>query len=609
MSDAPELPALTSLTAWTGIALPSPPTEITATIDGIAALGNATVSVLQIVSGVLDVIAGLTIETDPTKAVLDAAIKAIEEGLSTLLNDSGVYVLFVPVRRKIIVSPLIQEALSLVGDPVLQSDLDPAALVVQARLAANNAEVGAFFRSPSDGGNAGFFRTVFESILDPGDPNRPLFEQSAYVAGIHVVAGAPDYVNLLSFITALDSLMLPPGPANNTLSTPGLPVPQNLRATGVRLLDGNLGARLSWDPQVPVVTVPPLGVGCLITNIAIIRSTNPKVMLASTPESLFGTKNLTKGMTAPGDPDTTVVDILDYGVPFPPSTYDDNTGLEDAKAYYYFACYRFRMGSIDDITRAASYPDQQYYHLSNVAVATATTRTPRSGKGVPPDWVRTPSVIDLLPIAGELLDLLLATLKQFQSGVSGRADALKKYIEYLKGEIKRLQDLIAAMTGVVQRLTSLATQTPTVGAYGRVFFGKGGTDFMLADLAASLSPTNGDGGRPPFDRGDEFVTGVVVMVGAPSEDGVVAVKTLLETLFGIGGGGSVSPLQQAIAAIDAQLTTQEAASFGDDFTAGGTVTVTQGLTGDVPISEDDPGSCGPDTTPAPVFGDNFEVQS
>lgn len=606
MSDAPELPALAALSSWQGVALPKLPTEITTAVEGIAALGNATVSVLQVVSGVLDVLAGVSIETDPTKALLNTAIRVLEDGLNTLLNDSGVYVLFVPVRRKILVSPLIQEAIALVGTPLIQEDLDPAALVVRARLAANNEQVGEFFRAPAEGGNAGFFRTVFDSILDEGDPNRPLFEQANYVAGIHVVAGASDYVNLLSFITALDGLMLPPGPANNTLSTPGLPVPQNLRGSSTRLADGGLGARLVWDAQVPVATIPTLNTACLITQLAVIRTTDPRQMSVATPEGLFGSKTLIAGMSAPGDPDTRVVAVLDYAVPLPPSTYDDD-GLEDGKTYYYFTCFRFKMGNFDELTSGATYPDQGFYHLSNVAVVTAAPRSARSGRGVPPDWVRTPSVVDLLPVAGQLLELLLSTLRQFSAKTSGNADALRKYVSYLQAEIVRLQSLVSSMTGMVQRLTSLSAQTPSAGAYARVFAGKGGTDFMLADLAASLAPSNDDDQRPPFDRGDEFVTGVVVMVGAPSEDGVNTVKLMLETLFGIGGTGGTTPLQAAIAAIDAQLSAQEAASFGDDFTVGGAATVSQGLTGDIPLSDDDPGSCDDAPPPKPVFGDNFEV--
>jgi hypothetical protein len=403
--------------------------------------------------------------------------------------------------------------------------------------------------------------------------------------------------------------MLPPGQANNSLNVPGLPVPQNLKALSVRLLDGTQGGRVSWDPQVPIVTVPTLDTACLITHIAIIRSTNPTVMTAATPEALFGTKDLTKGMVSASDPETTVLDILDYGVPLPPTTFDDNTGVEDAKTYYYFACFRFKMGNLNEITSAATYPDQKFYHLSNVAVATIQQKSVRSGKGTPPDWIRTPSVVDLLPLVGDLFNLLVATLEQFRAGVSGNAASLKKYVEFLQGEIKRLQALIAALTGVVQKLTDLSSQTPQAGVYARTFVGKGGTDFMLADLGTSLAPSNTDPLRPPFDRGDEFVSGVVIMIGGPSEDGVLAVKAMLEALFGMGGGSGQSPLQAAIASIDAVITQQEAATFSDDLSVGPPPTAQQAQTGDVPLSANDPGSCAPDPTPPPVFNDNFEVQS
>lgn len=601
-----------TLTAWKGIALPKLPAEVGSAIDGIAALGNATVSALTVVTSILDIIAGVTIDLDPAKIILNAAITAVEEGLSTLLEDSGAYVLFVPVTRKVIISPLIQDALSLVGlsdtPPPQTVDLDIIAL--QARLAATSPDVVAFIQHGATGGNAGFFKTVIDSVMDGGDSSRPLFGATDYVAGIHVLAGASDYVQLLSLLTALDGLMLP-NLSNTTLTTPGLPVPQNLKAAMVLGGDGSPSAKLIWDAQPAFATHPTVDVMSVITHVAIIRSTNPAAMSATSPTVLFGTAKLTKGMTALGDLETEVVDIFDHA-PFGVilNTYTDRK-LKKDKTYYYFASFRFRLGDIHDVTSGSLAPDQGHYRFSNVAVGTAQVRPTRSGRGTPPDWIRTPSVIDLLPVAGDLFNLLLATIAQLKSGTTGNADALKKYIDFLKREIEKISKLTLTLTGLVQQLSALTTQTPEVGIYGRVFFGKGGTDFMLADLGASLAPSNGDAGRPTFDRGDEFVTGVVVMVGGPSEDGVVAVKTMLEVMFGAGGAGAIAPLTAAIAAIDAVLTEQETAGFAADFSAS-PGTAEQSLAaapGDVPLTTDgsDPGSCAPDTTPAPTFGADFGV--
>ena len=616
MSDQPTaVDALVATTEWQGIGLPKLPPELTAALDGISALGSTATAALQVLADLLDVIANLSISTDVVKEILRAAIRAIEDGLSALLNDTGAYVLYVPVRRQIVVSPLIQEALSITGiDPPKNKTYD--AKVLEAKLTANNPRVAEFFKRPADGGNAGFVRTVAESITDQKDPNRPMFGPSSYVGGIHVLAGASDYVNLLSLLTALDGFLVPPG--SKGLSVAGFPVPQNLKGQSVRLLTGELGARLSWDAQIRTVLIPPLASGCVITQVAIIRSKDPKVISATSPEGLFGTRDLTVGKKT-SDGKTEVISILEtaqqignelFSLPTVPVTYDDNTGtLEAGTPYYYFASFNLKVGPLEDVANAESYPQYGFYRLSNVCTVTPQVRSTRSGKGTPPDWIRTPSIVDMIPAAGDLLTLLIATLRQFEASLSANTDAIKQYIAFLQNEIARLKTLLEQISGIINRLTSILSQTPSVGIYGRTFGGKGGVDFMLSDLAFSLSPQNTDPGRPPFDRGDEFVTGAVVLVGGPSEDGIAAVIAMIEALFGLGASAASSPLTDAIASIDAVVTAQETASFSADFSVGAAPATEQSLTGDVPLSDSDPGSCAADTTPTPTFGDDLGVTS
>jgi hypothetical protein len=612
-------------TPWASIALPALPTGVSTAIEGVAALGNTTVAALNIVSTFLDVIANLTIETDPVKAALSLTITAIQEGLDALLEDAGVFVLFVPVTRKVIVSPLMQDALAAVGmsaPPPMRADLD--ILGLQARLVGTSPATIAALQSGSSGGNTGFLRVVADSVMDSGDPNRPQLGTTDYVAGIHFVAGASDYVQLLSLLTALDGIMLP-DQANTSLAVAGLPVPQNLRVT-----PGLKSAYLSWDAQAAYFDDPSLDMSGLITHVAVIRSTNPTVLTSATPLSLFGTTQLTEGQTAIGDADTKVVKVIPYTKVLVPNTYED-TGLTTGTTYYYFTAYRFKIGTLLAASTQKSLTDQGYYKFSNVATCSATTKPTRSGRGTPPDWIRTPSALDLIPAARDLLTLLNAQLAQFQASTGGNATLLKKYVTYLQAEIAKLSATISTLTGLVQRLAALSSQTPTAGLYARVFSGKGGTDYMIGDLGNSLASSNPDPNRPPFDRGDEFVAGVVVLAGGPSEDAVLKVKTMLGVLFGAAQSTLTTPLQQALAGIDVALGDLEALAggttapivtpgFNDDFSTtpelgagtSGTGALTDGSTltpgaSDVSLSDDDPGSCAADTTPAPTFGEDFGV--
>ena len=87
MSDAPTadqdlLPPLPEgLTQWTGIGLPALPDGLTDVLQAITDIGNAVVAVLNLIKSVLDILAKITIDLDPAKAILAAAIAAIEAGL------------------------------------------------------------------------------------------------------------------------------------------------------------------------------------------------------------------------------------------------------------------------------------------------------------------------------------------------------------------------------------------------------------------------------------------------------------------------------------------------------------------------------------------------
>jgi hypothetical protein len=603
------------LTQWKSLELPDAPVELTDPIAKLAEIGKNTVAILTAIRAVLNLLAQTSIELDPVKLLLSASILAIEEGLNTLLEDAGLYALFVPVQRKVIVAPRIQEALALTG---LSAGIPPrvrdvATLLVQARLASQNRDVVAFLNNGATGGNVGFYRTVVEATYDDADPNRPTFGVNDYVAGVYVVAGAPDYLQLLSLVAALDGLFVPP--MSDGLSKPGLPVPQDLRVQPVQSLQGTPGAYLQWRPQVAFIRVPTLDVSCLITHVAIIRSRSPKSLNAVSPEALFGTNQLTVGLASPSDPDTVVLDVLDYAdIKRPmPNTYSDFSGeLENGGVYYYHACYRIKVGSFSDVASGATFPDRGFYKLSGVGVVTATNRAVRSGRGARPDWVRTPSVVSLMPLLGELTTLLLGTLKNYKASATGIGDNFRTYVKFLQDQIDRFATALLSLSGLVSKFTSITTQSIDVGAYARAFAGKGGVDFMLADLGTSLLPGNTDPQRPPFDRGDEFVTGTVVLVGGPSEERVRVVATMINTLFGVSGSGmGPSPLQAALTAIDAVLAQEEEAVFGVDFTTPGTVTSAVTASDNPPLVNDgtDPGNCGPDPVPPPVFGDDFGVTS
>jgi hypothetical protein len=98
------------------------------------------------------------------------------------------------------------------------------------------------------------------------------------------------------------------------------------------------------------------------------------------------------------------------------------------------------------------------------------------------------------------------------------------------------------------------------GIYVRKFFGQGGNQFFLSDLANSLAP--GFPNAPPYTRGDEYVTGVVWLTGGPRAL-VEAVMAMLDMFF-----PTSESREDLIESLGDEIATMEAQFFGEDAQVG-----------------------------------------
>lgn len=592
-------------TTWKSVSLPQLPVELTVSIKAITDLADVVLVVLGLLDKILTPLIGL--ELDPTKLALKIATEAIQAGLDALQGD-GVYVLFVPVQRQVVIPPIVQEAMAQVGISALPAaPLSFDMLGLQGRLNALDTTVIPFFNAPGPGGNAAYFRTVVNSILDTGDPNRPLLKDTDYVAGLHLIAGASSFTDLLSLTTRIDALLgvnLPIG----GMAITGLPTPQDLKAIPLLSTTGLPSVQISWNAQPAFTAIAALRLGVATKTVVVVRSTDTALFTATTPLALFGTDDLTPGMTAPNSPETVVVSVQDYKAnAVPPDAYLDS-GLTAGVTYYYTTSFKNAMGPSINGAPSTAPTDQGYHKFSGVVAVTAKSSAGRTARSTPPDWIRTPSVLGLLPDVSAMIGLLGKALAGFSAGLSGASATLGAYVTFLRKEIAALGALITRIKGLVNGFASLSVKPLNVGLFARAFIGLGGTDFMLADLGASLAPTNPDPNRPAFDRGDEFVTGVVILAGGPSKAAVEAVQALLSLLFGLTGGSASSPLSTALQTIDAVLATQEQVHLDAAFATTSTALTATTPSSNPPLTdENDPGSCAADETPPPVFGDDFGV--
>lgn len=592
--------------AWTAFELPKLPDGLSAASNGLNTISGAVGTLMGMLKTAVEILAALDVSgLNPAQLIIKAAVEAIQQAIKSLLEDSGVYVLLVPVRRQVVISPLVESALAAVGLPGLPpGQISPTVAKMTAVDAGTALSSFLFNSSSADGGNAGFLRTVVESIDDPGDAGRPQFGENDAVAGFYILAGAADFSKLLGLTSTLNALFATKR-SGSSLDVPDLPVPQNLRVKAVPGPDGKVTALLEWDTQLPLVKVPTLGDTVVqVTEFCVIRSKTPSLLSRFTVQEVFGSGNLSVGKKiGVGDDEIEVIAVEEYVGTGLRSNYYDTSELEAGKPYYYTVGYNMSVGSAIDIAQGSA-QDVGFRRLSNAAKLYYTGRAERSGAGTAPDWIRTPSVVDLLPDVSGLIRQLLAFLEQMGGTTSGFGDMLRGYAKFLEQEIENFQGLVDAVAGQIDKLTALTSVPTDVGVYFKPFGGVGGVEYMIRDLASALSDSTDDG-RPPFDSGDEFVTGIVVLAGAPTEAGLVGVKTMIDTLFG-GASADASPLATAVSVISTAVVEAEQQVFTDAFTPGGTPAADSAPL----VGADDDGekdlNCPLPVTSNPTLGDDFK---
>lgn len=538
--------------AWKSFSLPKIPGGVTAAVDGLKTLVSTASTALGLVKGLVEALSlTATSSLSVSQIAITAAVTALEAAVKALTSDTGVYVLLVPPRSKVLIPDAVKAALA----PSLFIAPTPAGLQTQAMFTGETTTLqedsilrGLF---SANGGNAGFVRQVTESFDDQGDDNRPQLSDTDAVAGIYIVAGASNISSLIPFTNGMSSLLAPGKPT--ALDAPALPTPQNLKAK----VTNGAAVSLKWDFQPPVAEIPALGTFAAVTEVAIIKSTSVKLLSASTPQGLFGTSNLSAG-TKTGDGKTEVVAVIPHtGINFK-SLYLDSSKHEAGTGYYYTLSYHVKLGTVKELS-AGGGDDLGFIRLSNVVkvyLSKDDHGTPRSITGVPPDWYRTPRAIDLFPAIGDVLNQIVGFAAQLATTTTGYSDQLKANVKMIEQQIKGYTDLSSQLSAASTALSAFASlNLGTVSS--RSFAGTGGTNFIKKDLVKAFGDTS-DPNRPPFD-GEEFVAGVVIL--ATTGDAVA----ILDQLLGSVSSG-VSALATALEQIDVELAVIETAAFSDDMT-------------------------------------------
>jgi len=611
------MPSLTDITnesqgaqppPWRKLEIPMPNLE--PILKKIQSFVEKLKAVIELITGLVEMILNfLAAVADPIAALIRAILDQIRQLLEKYLEDAGLYAMYVPFAKRMMYSaggtskdltgnfswdfkkPVVGNG----GQNTSVSFFNPNGALDDPNMSENERAMRVQ-ANEGRGGNAGFLRTVTASLNDSRDHCRPQFmSQDDYIAGGVLVMGSDfDPFGFLDALWRFKGLFGDLFAQSDGM--PDFPKPTNLKAEVIlgpgsrpHGVEGSFQALLTWDSmKLPIHTLPDLG-GVIVmpSRMAVIALKND---LGKIPSSnvmqMFGTRDITKGMTVGG---ATVVEERRFIAGETMFVAPELKTTRDDVWHFYIAWFLRGFNQTEDFAKAKG-NDLGYWYLSNAA---RVTPIQTASSGTPPDWVRTPSIADVLPPLAWLIKKIVALIEYFASYIPTALEHFRKYIEFMRSEIQRYERIVTRILDEVISLLKLLNITSIGGLYARTFSGQGGNAYFTQELYKSMS--KGYPNAPPFFNGNEFVTGVVLLAGG-AKPNVEAAKPLLELLFGSGEDSLSAQKKELMDSLRDQGTLIEEAITGvdEDPTLAPKSDTLSGLT-----------LCTRPTTPAIAFGPNL----
>jgi hypothetical protein len=485
---------------WSKLELP----PIDLGTDKISKIASTLSKYLETLAAIIKTIAKL--DTSVSSAVnitLQAILDELNHLITGLLDQSGGYVLYVPLSKK------------LMTDFYGLGDITPGWMGHLGIFSPTTSDVrwddptlNSFIVNANrySGGNAGFFRTVLNSLYDDGDLNRPQFiRDDDYIGGLVLLLGTSnDPLGFLDDIWRFNGLFRMPDPL------PRLPRPMNLTAQVVECIEEDTHLKmdvfLGWETltSTDIILKELEGVSFYPDRYAIIRCKNNTSSLnATSVVELLETQNLTTGSTSI-DGSCEVILEDDYNITIT-NYLDQNVIAAPSDTYYYTLAWKLKGVSQDKTEK-----DLPYWHISNVARVTPHMVTTTS---IYPDWIRTPSVSSLFPSVAFTIKQLTSYITGLSSRITNTTDILDSYVMTLESEVDKYKNMANVLLSQLAKIQTLFV-LPRGGIYLHYFNDYGGNNFFISDLASALMPDSKNT-NPPFHRGDEYVTGAVLLSGGP----------------------------------------------------------------------------------------------
>lgn len=550
--------------------------------SGIAKVTGAIATAIGIQKTALQIISALSLDLLNAEAlIIKTALSVLEDVLKQyVVTDAKMHMLVIPVRKR---PPYNLQSDFQIPPEETSWNIDESISEEKRKQFSEALTRIATF----DQGNEGFLRTLYEETLDDEfDPNRPTYDDDAAIFGTVFVMGAQTVVSVYDLLRLIQGVMGTALKGNPMIPNTLIKTPQNLTVKTVSVPDtARIGMLLAWENPPVLQTLAEFdGVRVRIDEIAIIRSENDEIAIAKDWVSIFGGKQpstlgendgeKTNTLTSDDKKSKVILQTRYEGVRN--SYVDDDKNLKKETDYYYALAYRYSLASEPDSTGKITWASQSYFQISNMVKARVRKTTPKVLGGTQPDWITHPSPLELIPDLKFFLALLQANINSLKSQTTGAATALESYTKFLAAEATRYADFATDVNAKVAKLASLV-QLPAAGVYvTTISASKGGIYYFLQELTRRMTDET-DTTAPPFHR-NGFVSGIVMVAGAPNPAEFASVKTLMTLLFG--GGGAKTAFEDALDSVDRLLDDVEEKLFGDDMQEGTATTTTKYTTFD-----------------------------
>jgi hypothetical protein len=483
---------------------------------------------------------------NPVEAALREALEQIQQYIDDLIGGTTAHAIMIPIQKQHygIGEPIPADATDRLSLTPSFDQLAQDGSYSQRVIKDITPETISFINTSvtSLGGNRGYWRALVLSLYDEGDFARPDFPNNFAVTGACVIFGSKQLADLYKIIALLTKWIRLGFRAD--MGARSQPIPSTLKATTIPIpTEGRIGVQLDWTPIPPVITKALFSSERMfVREIFIVRSTDPLLRERFGWGQVFTEEPEASGLPVSADGRTRVIARLPNDGLIARYV-DKDTSLKVDTSYYYALALRYGIGS--DIKTLLIQPMTEF---SNVVWVHYMARPNTTRLSEPPDWFATPSLIQLFPIIQSFVNII----KLYVNGAINRTLSNNGIVALITQTINQIESLIAQAAEVKKDLDALEqilrslSGLDGLGIYATTFdVTTGGMQAWVGKLAQQFSDST-DTSRPPFDRGDEFTAGFVIVAGAPRLPDLAKIRALLKLLFGDGSDEETIKLRTAL---------------------------------------------------------------